>query len=283
MEYLSSNRNVRTELEALNSVVPHIESNEEHSFPTSAFPSPSLNSLSVSLGDPFNLKKSTLASTLQEEPCEYSDEDLADGCLAKAQSKPEIKETHHYADVFQFKTELNGKENPDNCDSLDGVPKRPEELLGDSNEYPDMQIKVQHHPQCQSSLDEMKVSAANGIGVRIPTNSGLDPFMLSKDEESATSQNNCFELLEQINELKEELRQSEAENQQLKAEVGQYLFLEDREKRSGKLLSVPRVSAGDDSKSCGATTSSKCVTTNGRPLGGATSLQEKPGMCILFQ
>ncbi|XP_068755985.1 serine-rich adhesin for platelets-like [Montipora capricornis] len=263
---LLSDRNARPELEALNSVVPHIESIEEHSFPSSAFPSPSLNSLSVSLGDPFN----------QEEPCECSDEDLAAGCLAKAQSKPETKETHHYADVFQLKTELNGKENPDNCDSIDGVPKRPEEPLGESNECPDMQIGVNHHPQCQNSLEEMEVSAANDIGVRTPTNSGLDPFMLSKDEESATFQNNSFELLEQINELKEQLRQREAENQQLRAEVGRYLFLEDREKRSGKLLSVPREIASDESISWRASASFKCGTTNGRHLGGAASLQDNP-------
>ncbi|XP_068700062.1 serine-rich adhesin for platelets-like isoform X2 [Montipora foliosa] len=256
----------------LNSVVPHIESIEEHSFPSSAFPSSSLNSLSVSLGDPFN----------QEEPCECSDEDLAAGCLAKAQSKPETKETHHYADVFQLKTELNEKENSDNCDSIDGVPKQlgsivvSQEPLGESNECPDMQIGVNHNPQCQNSLEEMEVSAANDIGVRTPTNSGLDPFMLSKDEESATFQNNSFELLEQINELKEQLRQREAENQQLTAEVGRYLFLEDREKRSGKLLSVPSEIASDESISWRASASFKCGTTNGRHLGGAASLQDNP-------
>ncbi|XP_068700092.1 uncharacterized protein [Montipora foliosa] len=234
--------------------------------------------IAVSLGDPFNLKKSTLASKLQEEPCECSDEDLAAGCLAKAQSKPETKETHHYADVFQLKTELNGKENPDNCDSIDGVPKRPEEPLGESYECPDMHIKVQHHPQCQRSLEEMKVSASNGIGVRNTRNIDLDPVILSKTEESATFQNNSFELLEQINELQEQLRQREAENQQLRAEVGRYLFLEDREKRSGKLLSVPREIASDESISWRASASFKCGTTNGRLLGGAASLQDNPDL-----
>ena len=289
-----SDRNVAPEHVALNSVVPHSDSFEEHSFLSSEFLSASsLNSLPVSpeLSSPcdlFTLRKSSSASSapigcfgchkkLQEEP-------LADDCLAKAQSKPTAKETHQYADVCQFKTELNEKEIADKCHSLDGVLKQPESIVvsevpfGESNECPDMQIGANPHPQCQNSLEEMEVSAANGIGLRAPRNRVLDPFMLSKKEESATYQNNLFELLEQINELKEQLRQREAENQQLKAEVGRYLFLEDREKRSGKLVSVPRAFASDESISCGASASVKCVTTNGRLLGGAASLQDNPGM-----
>ena len=240
--------------------------------------------IAVSLGDPFNLKKSTLASKLQEEPCECSDEDLAAGCLAKAQSKPETKETHHYADVFQLKTELNEKENSNNCDSRDGVRKQPESIvvsgepLGESNECPDVHIEGDSGPQCQSSLEEMELSASNGIGVRTTRNIDLDPVILNKTEESATFQNNSFELLEQINELKEQLRQREAENQQLRAEVGRYLFLEDREKRSGKLLSVPREIASDESISWRASASFKCGNINGRLLGGAAYFQDNPGM-----
>ena len=302
MGYLLSDTNVAPEHEALNSVIPQSDSFEEHSlsFLSSEFLSASsLNSLPVTPDfvscDPFTLKKSSSASSaligcighhtrLQEEPCECSEEDLADGCPATAQSKPTSKEMHQYAEVCQFKTELKEKEIADNCDSRDGVPKQPESIvvseepLGESNECPDVHIEGNPGPQCQSSLEEMEVSASNAIGVRTPRNIDLDPVILSKDEESATFQNNCFELLEQINELKEQLRQREAENQQLRAEVGRYLFLEDREKRSGKLLSVPREIASDESISCGASASFKCGTTNGRLLGGAASLQDNPGM-----
>ncbi|XP_068753876.1 uncharacterized protein [Montipora capricornis] len=138
------------------------------------------------------------------------------------------------------------------------------------------QVGTNHHLKCQSSLKEMEVSAAKGIGVRAPRSCGLDPCVLSKDEESATFQGNYFELQEQGNKLVEQLRLSEAENQQLKAELGRYQFLEDREKRSGKFLSVPKPSASDDSRFRGARTSFKCVSTNGRRLGEAASLQEKP-------
>ena len=143
----------------------------------------------------------------------------------------------------------------------------------ESHECPDIQIGAN---QCQSSVEE--VSAARSIGVRAPRNSVLDPFMLSTGEESTTFQNYFFDLLEQINELKEQLRQSEVENQQLKAELGRHLFLEDREKRSDKLLSLPRASASDESRCFGASTSSKCVSSTGRLLGGAASLQGKPDM-----
>ena len=298
MEYLFSDRNVAPG--ALNNVIPHSDSFEEHSSLSSEFLSASsLNSLPASPElssscDPFTRRNSSSASSnpiscfglhkkLQEEPCECSDEDLADGCLAKGQSKPTSKETHQCAEVCQFKTELNEKEIADECHSIDGVLKQPESIvvsedpLGESNECPDMHIEDNPGSQCQSSLEEMEVSAANGIGMRALRDSVFDPFILSKEEESATFQNNSFELLEQINELKEQLRQREAENQQLKAELGRHLFLEDKEKRSGKLLSVPRVSASDESRCFRASTSSKCVTTNARLLGGAASLQGKPG------
>ncbi|XP_068700122.1 uncharacterized protein [Montipora foliosa] len=298
LEYLLRDTNVATEHEALNSVIPLSDSFEEHSsFLSSEFLSASsLNSLPVTPDfascDPFTLKKSSSASSaligciglhqrLQEEPCECSEDDLAVGCPATAQSKP----TSNEEEVCQFKTELKEKEIADNCDSRDGVPKQPEsivvsdETLGESNECPDVHIEGNPGPQCQSSLEEIEVSASNGIGVRTPRNIDLDPVILSKDERSATFGNNSFELLEQINELKEQLREREAENQQLRAEVGRYLFLEDREKRSGKLLSVPREIASDEFISCGASASFKCGTTNGRLLGGAaSSLQDNPNL-----
>lgn len=48
---------------------------------------------------------------------------LAYSCLAKAQNKQETKDMHQYAEVCQFKSE---EEDPDNCDSMDGVVRRPE-------------------------------------------------------------------------------------------------------------------------------------------------------------
>ncbi|XP_068753891.1 uncharacterized protein [Montipora capricornis] len=303
--YLWNDRNVAPEHEALNSVVPQSDSFEEHSFLSSELlPASSRNSLpevhSGSHADVFlclleylfsdrNVAPGALNNVIPrsdsfEEHSSLSSEFLSassDGCPATAQSKPTSKETHQYAAVCQFKTELKEKEIADECHSIDGVPKQPESIvvseepLGESNECPDVHIEGNPGPQCQSSLEEMEVSASNGIGVRTPRNSVFDPFILSKEEESATFQNNSFELLEQINELKEQLRQTEAENQQLKAELGRHLFLEDKEKRSGKLLSVPRVSASDESRCFRASTSSKCVTTNARLLGGAASLQGK--------
>ena len=196
---------------------------------------------------------------------------LANSCLAKAQNKQETKDMHQYAEVCQFKSE---EEDPDNCDSMNGVVRRPESNMASEkrfrelNECPALHIAPDCHPQCLSTFEEMEVSVAVGIGVRASRNSGLDPFAVI----------NYPDIQEEINELKEQLRQREAENQTLKANLGRYQFLEDREKRWGTPFSEPRTSASDESRCCGASTSFKCVSTNGRILGGAVSLQDKPGM-----
>ncbi|XP_068700098.1 uncharacterized protein [Montipora foliosa] len=241
------------EHEALNSVVPD-SGIEEHSF-LSASSAPS-----GCIG---------LHEKLEGDLCESSDVALANSCLAKAQNKQETKDMHQYAEVCQFKSE---EEDPDNCDSMDDVVRRPESNMASEegfrelNECSALHIAPDCHPQCLSTFEEMEVSVAKGIGVRAPRNSGLDPFVLS----------NSPELQEEINELKEQLRQREAENQTLKAKLGRHQFLEDREKRWGTPFSEPRTSASDESRCCGASTSFKCVSTNGRILGGAVSLQDKP-------
>ncbi|XP_068753878.1 uncharacterized protein [Montipora capricornis] len=293
LEYLLSDRNVTPEHEALNSVVPDSGVEERSLLSADFLSASSWNSVPVS-PESFCSRDSlpsassspsgciSLHEKFEGEPCEWSDVDLADSCLAKVQSKSETKETHQYAEMCQLKSQLSEEETPDNCDSIDGVLKPLESNVtceapfGESKECPDVQIGENCHPQCKIPLVETELSAAEVIGVRGSRNSGIDCFVLSKDEESATFQNNCSELQEQINKLQEKLRQTEAEKQQLKADLGRYLFLEDREKRSGKLLSAPRAFTSDESRCCGGSTASKCLSVNGRLLGGTASLQDKP-------
>ena len=288
-----SDRNVTPEHEALNSVVPDSGVEERSLLSADFLSASSWNSVPVS-PESFCSRDSlpsassspsgciSLHEKFEGEPCEWSDVDLANSCLAKVQNKSETKETHRYAEMCQLKSQLSEEETPDNCDSIDGVLKQLEsnvtceEPFGESKEYPDVQIGANCHPQCKNSLEEIELSAAEGTGVRGSSNSGIDRFVLSKDEESATFQNNCFELQQQINKLEEKLRQTEAEKQQLKADLGRYLFLEDREKRTGKLLSAPRAFTGDEIRCCGGSTSSKSAT--GKLLGRTASLQDKPGM-----
>ncbi|XP_044164850.1 uncharacterized protein LOC122948817 [Acropora millepora] len=224
------------EHEALNSVFPDRGIEEHSSLSASSTPSGWIG----------------LHEKLEGYLCKSSDAAFANSCLAKAQNKQETKD----------KSE---EEDPDNCASMDGVVRRPESNMAsvegfrELNEGPALHIAPDCHPQCLSTFEGMEVSVAKGIGVR-------DPFALS----------NSPELQEEINELKEQLRQSKAENQTLKAKLVHYQSLEDREKRWGTPFSEPRTSASDESRCCGASTPFKCVSTNGRILGGAVSLQGKP-------
>lgn len=51
-----------------------------------------------------------------------------------------------------------------------------------------------------------------------------------------TLRNEFFELQEEVRRLKDQLKKSEEENRKLQVELGKYLFLEEKEKRRGKLL-----------------------------------------------
>ncbi len=95
--------------------------------------------------------------------------------------------------------------------------------------------------------------------------------------EVAFSQNQCHEQRQHIIELKEQLQQCEAEKQQLELEIGRRSFLEDKQKRSEKVLLSSRAHASEQSTSCTASGASYAFTgMEGKLLGGASPLQE-PG------
>ena len=66
--------------------------------------------------------------------------------------------------------------------------------------------------------------------------SGLETTSGDFENVLAAFQKECFELQLEIKELKEQLKQSEDETQKLQAELGKFLFLEEKEKRRGTLL-----------------------------------------------
>ena len=91
------------------------------------------------------------------------------------------------------------------------------------------------------------------------------------------SQNRNHELRQQVIELEERLQQYEAEKQHLELELGRVSFLEDKLKRSKKVLLSPRAHVNEQSKSCTASGASYDFTSmEGKLLGGASPLQE-PG------
>jgi len=79
--------------------------------------------------------------------------------------------------------------------------------------------------------------------------------------------------------LKEQLLESEAEIQQLRAELGRYLFLEDKEKRSGKLqLLFSRAPTSDERRQYAANSSFNKTSLDRRLLVEGCSLKRQPGM-----
>ena len=154
---------------------------------------------------------------------------------------------------------------PSGCDS----PQR--KLLKDNDD---------HHVSDQNLSQEIHSPVAQGIETRAVGKSRFHPGVLKREEESAASQS-CysFELQEEVKKLKEQLMESKAEIQQLKAELGRYLFLEDKEKRSGKLqLLLPRAPTSDESRqsSCNETSLHARLHTEG------ACLKRQPGMCMVL-
>ena len=62
------------------------------------------------------------------------------------------------------------------------------------------------------------------------------PIQSNTENELAACRKRCVELEQQMRKLDEQLKQSEEEKRQLQADLGRYLFLEEREKCSERLL-----------------------------------------------
>ena len=153
---------------------------------------------------------------------------------------------------------------PSGCDS----PHR--KLLKDDDD---------HHVSDQNLSQEIHSPVAQGIETRAVGKSRFHPAMLKREEECAASQSYSFELLEEVKKLKEQLMESKAEIQQLKAELGQYLFLADKEKRSGKLqLLLPRAPTSDDSRQYAGSSSCNETSLHARLLVEGASLKRQLGM-----
>ncbi len=101
--------------------------------------------------------------------------------------------------------------------------------------------------------------------------------------EVAFSHNQSYELRQEIIELKEQLQQCEAEKQQLELEIGRRSFLEEKQKRSEKVLLSSRAHASEQNTSCTASGASYAFTSmEGKLLGGASPLQEPGKLNFLY-
>ena len=156
-------------------------------------------------------------------------------------------------------------------------------LCAEANEWYPVQMVANHCASDQNLSHEIHSPVTQGIERRAVEKSRFHPVVMKKEEESAASQN-CysFELQEEVKKLKEQLRESEVEIRQLKAELGRYLFLEDKEKRSGKLQLLPRGPTSDESRQYAASSSSNETSLDERLLVEETSLETQPGMCTVL-
>ena len=91
------------------------------------------------------------------------------------------------------------------------------------------------------------------------------------------SQSQCHELKQQIVVLEEKMKQCLAEKEQLELELGMKSFLEDKQKRSEKVLQSFRAHVSEQNNSSTACDASCAFTSlEGTQLGGASPLHE-PG------
>ena len=98
-------------------------------------------------------------------------------------------------------------------------------------------------------------------------------------DELGSPQHQFNELQEQTNPLKEQLKNSEAEKQQLQSELGRYLFLEDKGRRSELMLSREIVTG--QSRPCAGSASSALMNMDERLLG-VTGPPQEPSKSTAF-
>ena len=194
----------------------------------------------------------------------------------------EAKDADHFEDCFHLQTKLSNKEPSSKFDHKGGTHSAGDvdfEVVHCRELQPAQHHTVQIHPKqntaCESvtqlSSSSSSVSESSDVGTLL--NECGRPT-LPRDNEHADRQHQFHELQEQINQLEEQLKKSEAEKQQLQAELGRFLFLEDKGRRNQKLLLLSRESVSDQSRLCAGSASSALMSMDGKLLGGAGPLQE---------
>ena len=203
-------------------------------------------------------------------------------------TRQETKDEDHCTEVLQWMTESNVSEKSSNFDFTVGVLRKKDEHVEadvpctEGNEYSLVQMAANHHVSDRKLSQEIHSPVTQGIETRAVGKSRFHPGVLKREEESAASQSCYFSELQEVKKLKEQLRESEAEIQQLKAELGRYLFLEDKERRSGKLRLLPREHTSDESRQYAGSSSCNETGLHARLLVEGASLKKQPGMCTVL-
>ena len=218
---------------------------------------------------------SGLYEEFPEKPLAFSDGLNLSSCeegLMTGEGNPEseAKNPDYFEDFCHLQCKSSNKEPLSNLDYKNGTHCR--ELQ--SAHCHTVQINPKQSAACESVTQlssSSSVSESSDVGTLL--NECGRPT-LPRDDELAALQHRFHELQEHNNQLEEQLKNSEAEKQQLQAELGRFLFLEDKGRRNQKLLLLSRESVSDQSRLCAGSASSALMSMDGKLLGGAGPLQE---------
>jgi len=179
-------------------------------------------------------------------------------------------------------------ENAWNFDCTDGFLRQKGEEVetgqpcAEANECYPVQMAAKQCASDENLSQEIHSPVTQRIETRAVGKSRFHQGMLKRKEEYAASQS-CYSFeLQEVKKLKEQLRESKAEIQQLKAELGRYLFLEDKEKRSGKRKLLLRAPTSDESSRYAANSSCNETSLHTRRLVEKACRKKQPGMCMVL-
>ena len=195
-------------------------------------------------------KGNGLSVKLPEKPspdgCHMSsyEEGIAAGecCLG-----PETKKTKQLEDSHQLQTSITDVSQEERlCFAIDckgGVldihtndskllsTKWREDLGVNRKQQQDVSVEFR-----QSIPGPSSAATSEKIDIGTLTDDCFRPLLANLEDELSAFQKEHLELQQQISQLKEQLRQSEEEKQNLQADLGKYQFLEEKEKRRERLL-----------------------------------------------
>jgi len=234
---------------------------------------------------------------MPEKSSQYSDRETdlssCEEVLTTGESypDPELKDPNQLNDLCQLPAKVSEKEllsdfaDTSSVQSIHGS----ESWLVNVRNARSCVVHVREHPRqgnLQSSANQKHNTSTEQLkSITEPSCTAVsedDAALSSLRNELAASQNWCRTLEEKISQLEEKLKQSEMEKHHLQAELGRYQFLEDKERRSERLLLSMRAGGSEKSRLCGTSASPVLTSMDGRLLGGAASLQE-PSKSAEFQ
>lgn len=258
-----------------------------------------------SFGEQENSEKSTFSEHLHSPtPCFKSN-----GLWLKLPAKP----CSHFSDrgtLSSYEVSVTGKGNPDSgtkegdqledlCQLQNGIRNKDHGLLGNLNPKLAVQspresdgtesclvtnrVSPKGHSNSVLSTNHPHLSwtlQSEGIKTGTFTNDCRKHNMGSIEDESAACLNPCHDCDETINKLNEQVKVLKGEKQQLQAALGRYLFLEDKERRSEKILLSSMASGSDQSRVFVASASPTLTSMNERLLGGAGPLERPSKLTV---